>query len=88
MSKDGRQVMIDGIPQEDNLTISKEGWREYGVHVLAELKRLNSCYGSLLDEMIIVKQEIAMLKIKAGLWGAAAGAIPSLAALLIYVVAK
>jgi len=84
------------------------GWNEWSKHVLAELKRLNTCYETLekanssehiaiRDQIIAVKEElksdisisradIAVLKVKAGLWGAAAGAVPGIIALIWYIV--
>jgi len=60
-----------------------EAWESWGMHVLKELERLNGCYSSLDEKVNNIEREITMLKVKSGLWGAAAGAIPVLAGLLI-----
>ena len=52
------------------------GWSEWSRHVLSELERLNKCYESLDKKLNNVAIEIAMLKVKSGIWGLVAGAIP------------
>lgn len=63
------------------------GWNEYEKLVLAELKRLggnqNRMNCKLDGFMSQVQTELAVLKLKAGVWGAAAGAIPLLIGLFI-----
>ena len=72
------------------------GWNEWSRFVLKELERLNDRYERLddkLDSKITMLSEeltkkyhkssndITMLKVKAGVWGALAGVIPALSAL-------
>jgi len=60
----------------------QNGWSEWGKYVLKELERLNDCYdeqGKLIQSMRV---EIAMLKVKSGIWGLLAGAIPATLALI------
>ena len=56
------------------------GWNEWSRHVLKELERLNECYEDLAKEFheyrIKSAENFATLKVKAGLWGALAGAVP------------
>ena len=62
----------------------EDSWQEWSRHVLAELRRLNDSLAvvddkidKIKDEHISpVKVEIAMLKVKAGVWGLIGGAIP------------
>jgi len=63
--------------------VEPDGWDEWGRHVLKELERLNDCYESVRKEMTRFGMEVATLKVKAGLWGAAGAAIPVIAFLLI-----
>jgi hypothetical protein len=60
------------------------GWNEWGKHVLRELERLNDCYDDLKTDVSNVRIEIAMLKIKAGVWGLIGGAIPVLITVILY----
>ena len=66
---------------------SDNGWKEWSKHVLAELKRLNTCYEQMNGTIQEMKVEIATLKVKSGVWGAMAGLVPGLAA-VIYVILK
>lgn len=54
----------------------RNGWSEYSRLVLAELKRLD---GELRQVNISLKEiqvELAMLKVKAGVWGSIGALIP------------
>lgn len=53
-------------------------WAEWSKFVLKELERLNSCYKDLDAKVGNIAVDIAMLKVKAGLWGLIGGAIPVL----------
>jgi hypothetical protein len=69
-------------------------WVEYKKLILAELERLSAGIASLnakidlmrSDDIAQIKAEVAVLKFKSGLWGAAFGAIPSAIA-VIYIFA-
>lgn len=52
------------------------GWEEWGRHVLVELRRLNECVKELDRKQDKIREEIAELRIKAGMLGLIAGAIP------------
>jgi len=79
-------------------TTTTNGWNEYAKHVLKELER-HSAWQDRMDEKFAAHQrdmalqhaslqtEIAMLKVKAGVWGAVAGAIPA-AVVAFYALAK
>jgi len=63
------------------------GWNEWSRHVLKELDRLNGCQGKIEKDIKKISVDIATLKVKAGVWGAIAGLIPSVLA-LIYLLTK
>jgi hypothetical protein len=71
---------------------SHSGWSEYQQLVLSELKRHNDQLESIDDKItelrgelskfqIQIAAEVAMLKVKSGLWGGLAGVITVLLAL-------
>ena len=66
----GTNILISSRGFMDN------GWAEWGKHVLAELKRLNEACEGLEKGNIKIREDLAGLKVKSGLWGASAGAIP------------
>lgn len=69
---------------------SRNGWDSYQKLVLDKLTEHSGSLATLTDEVselrtkdiTDLKVEIAMLKIKAGLWGAAAGAVPAALAVM------
>ncbi len=65
---------------------AKNGWPEWGKFVLKELERLNACYDALVIQNQKMQVDIAMLKVKSGVWGFAAGLLPSLAVLILWIV--
>lgn len=73
-----------------------EGWGEYKKLILKELERLEAAVNELnrkidafrADDMATLKVEIALLKLKAGVWGAVAGAVPVSAMVLWYLLTK
>lgn len=66
--------------------MSDDGFDAWGKHILADLARLNKGYERNLSDIIKLREEMAMLKVKAGIWGAVGGIIPVMAALLIRMV--
>ena len=62
------------------------GWRDK--FILSELKRNTAGIKALDDSLGNIQVEIAKLKITAGLWGAAAGAVPTLAAIAYMILNK
>lgn len=68
------------------------GWNEYKLLVLDQLEGLKAQVRSLeakvdgfrADDIANVKVEIALLKQKAGLWGAIAGLVPGALAALVW----
>ena len=67
---------------------TNDGWNEWSRHVLKELERLNTCYEQLLEQQGQIRIAIAMLKVKSGIWGFAAGLLPSLAIFVWWLATK
>lgn len=75
---------------------SAPGWNEYKLLVLDQLEGLRASVQGLerkvdafrADDIATVKVEIALLKQKAGLWGATAGLIPGAIAALVWWISK
>ena len=59
------------------------GWHSWGKHVLAELERLDRCHISAENQIERLLIEIAVLKVKAGIWGLIGGALPAIAAIVV-----
>ena len=57
-------------------------WLQY------EFKRLNTCVENIRDDLQLIHIEITKLKLKAGVWGFLAGAIPVLVMMGIYILTK
>ncbi len=64
------------------------GWREWSKYVLKELERLNEYHDSIDKAQQKIVVEIAMLKVKSGVWGAIGGAIPVVIGLAILYMKK
>jgi hypothetical protein len=58
-----------------------DGWSAYEKLVLDKLDGLNGRMNTLEDSLVLVRIDVAKLKVKAGIWGATAGMIPALLAL-------
>ena len=58
-------------------------WKDYQLLILNELERHDNLLNSQGKEINNLKPENAILKIKSGLWGIAAGAIPVIIALAL-----
>lgn len=59
-----------------------DGWNEWKRHVLAEMERLGDGQEKMDDKLKVIHTDIATLKVKAGIWGAIAGFIPSAIAVI------
>ena len=66
--------------------MTDNGWAEWGHHVLAELKRLNEYYERIEFRLGKIEVELGQLKVKAGIWGACAGLIPGIGAIIFAIV--
>jgi len=64
-----------------------DSWQIWSKHVLLELERLHLGQKELKEDVAALRTEVAMLKVKSGVWGAAAGLIPAIAAILVALLA-
>jgi hypothetical protein len=55
-----------------------EGWDRYQMLVLDKLDSLDQRLSRVEQGMILVRIDVANLKVKAGIWGGLAGMIPSI----------
>ncbi len=58
-------------------------WPEWSRFILAELKRLNEVQEKIDTKLQKVTIDIAMLKVKSGVWGMMGGLIPIIIVLVI-----
>lgn len=63
------------------------GWQEYQRLVLDKLDGHTKGLKCLDEKVTGVRLEVAALKVKSGLWGAAAGLVPALG-ILLYLLAR
>lgn len=63
------------------------GWAKYGERVLSDMERLTGCYDDLLKKTTKIEVEVAVLKLKAGVWGFLSGLV-SVVGLLLYLVIR
>ncbi len=61
----------------------ENGWEEYKRLVLEELKTSKESRKEIKLCLTNIKVEIAKLKVKSGIWGAIAGAIPATVILIL-----
>lgn len=65
-----------------------KSWKELSMYVLEELKRLNENCKTFEAENKKIIVDLAMLKVKAGVWGLAGGLIPVLVGVAIMYLRK
>lgn len=53
------------------------GWSRAEMMVLTKLDELQKSVDRLEDALVLVRIDVAKLKVKSGLWGAIAGTIPA-----------
>lgn len=56
----------------------ENGWSEYKNKIEYQLTELNAGYKEIVQEIRKIREDLVMLKVKSGLWGATAGFILSL----------
>jgi hypothetical protein len=56
--------------------MTNNGWSEYEKLVLNELERHNNLIEGIREDVSDIRSEIAMLKVKSGLWGMLGATIP------------
>lgn len=60
--------------------MTEPGWSYYEKLVTAQLAALEQKVGDIDEKLTLLRIDVAQLKVKAGLWGAAAGMVPALIA--------
>jgi len=63
------------------------GWTQWSKHVLLKLGELEKNMSKIYEAITELKVEIAMLKVKSGVWGLLGGLIPAAIA-IIYILLK
>lgn len=54
-----------------------DDWMEYRQFVVRKLEEQSASISGIEDQITLMRIDLAMLKVRAGLWGALAGAVPS-----------
>ena len=67
-----------------NPNLSENSWFAWSKHVLMQLERDSLCLDQIKREQIKIREEIAALKVKSGIWGLVGGAIPVVLGLAVY----
>ena len=62
---------------------SENNWTQWSQYVLKELERNNGDHESMSDKLDKIAVEIAMLKVKSGLWGTIGGLVSAAVFLLV-----
>lgn len=57
-------------------------WKEWRRHILLELERQGKSIEDIKVDLSKIKTDLAMLKVKAGSWGAIAGGVLSIGVIL------
>lgn len=63
--------------------MEEEGWSRYEKLVLHRLNQVDERLEHLEESVVLMRIELAQRKVRAGLWGAMAGAIPALVAIVL-----
>ena len=63
-----------------------DDWSAWGKHVLAELERNEADHKMQMSKIDDLRNDVAMLKVKAGLWGALGGLAPALIAFIFWAI--
>lgn len=80
MTPDSR--MVSTPPNED------DGWNEWRQYVLLTLKSLVKDIAEMKSMLSNYHTEVAVLKVRAGIWGAIAGLVPSTIVLVYWLMTK
>lgn len=62
------------------------GWSKWENHVLKEIKRLETAHLATLAQVSKVREDIAGLKVKSGVWGIIGGTIPIVIVLAFWII--
>ena len=66
--------------------IDGNGWSQYEKLVLQSLADLKTGQDALAEDMILVRIDVAKLKVKAGIWGGLAGLVPGAIGVLVLLI--
>lgn len=72
---------------DEGLQVNDSGWSAYEKLVMHELSTLKEELEEVKEGVTLLRIDVAQLKVKAGIWGAAAGMIPALITSLTVLVA-
>lgn len=64
---------------------NQNDWNQAAMMVMAKLEEHDRRFDDLEDTMILVRIDVARLKVKSGLWGAIAGTIPAIIGVLLVI---
>ncbi len=67
---------------------NSKSWNEYRKFVVKELEAHSENFGEVFKRLGTIEIELAKLKIKAGVWGLFAGAIPVAITIVIWLIVK
>ena len=70
------------------MTENGSKWQEWSKFVLYQIEACSDEIRELREKLMKVNVEIAVLKVKASIWGAAGGAIPVAIALVIWLLKR
>ena len=68
--------------------LMESDWNEWSKYVLKELERLNSCYTDMNKQLGKIREDIASLQVKSGIWGLVGGCVPVLIIIVIQMIKK
>jgi hypothetical protein len=61
---------------------TEDDWREHRQYIVRKLDEQSAEISALHEQVTLMRIDLAMLKVRAGLWGALAGAVPAGLAIL------
>lgn len=56
---------------------TEDDWREHRQYIVRKLDEQSAEISALHEQVTLMRIDLAMLKVRAGLWGALAGAVPA-----------
>lgn len=77
--------MGDGRELTGPVDLDPESWGAWRHHILKEIKRLAERQEAFNTTQTKIHIELAMLKVKSGIWGLIGGAIPVIIGLIFFV---
>lgn len=56
---------------------TEDDWREHRQYIVRKLDEQSAEISALHEQVTLMRIDLAMLKVRAGMWGALAGAVPA-----------